>query len=126
MILPMKYLITFLFLIVIASAISQNKEQLTLSDSSLTVFADQYIQLENSSFSPLYLHVFEYDKKGIVKHVNLTEDLKGEVMRIESFKLLEEKGVSTWVAYLKRTDDDRVYVCELEEALKAHEIKLLK
>ena len=122
----MKYLITFLFLIIIASAISQNKEQLTLSDSSLTVFADQYVQLENSSFSPLYLHVFVYDKEGIVKHVNLTEELKGEVMRIESFKLLEEDGVSTWIAYLKKDNDDRVYVCELEEALKADEIKLLK
>ena len=122
----MKYLITFLFLIIIASAISQNKEKLTLSDSSLTIFADQYVQLENSSFSPLYLHVFEYEKEGIVKHVNLTEELKGEVMRIESFKLLEENGVSTWIAYLKKDNDDKVYICELEEALKADEIKLLK
>ena len=122
----MKYLFTFLFLIVIASAISQNKEKLTLSDSSLTIFADQHIQLENSSFSPLYLHVFEYEKEGIFKHVNLTEELKGEVMRIESFKLLEEDGLSTWITYLKRDNDDKVYLCELEEALKADEIKLLK
>jgi hypothetical protein len=122
----MKYLITFLFLIVIASAISQDREKLTLSDSSLTIFANQQIQLENCSFGPLYLHVFEYEKEGIVKHVNLTEESKGEVMRIESFKLLEEDGVSTWIAYLKRDNDDKIYVCELEDALKTKEVKLLK
>ena len=122
----MKYFITFLFLIVISSAKSQHKEKLTLSYSSQTIFADQKVKLGNSSFSPLYLHVFEYEEAGSVKHVNLTDQLKGEVMRIESFELFEEDGISTWLAYLKRDNDNKIYVCEVEEALKADEIKILK
>lgn len=122
----MKHLITATLLVLIASAISQHKEKLTLSDSSLTIFADQHIQLCSSSFSPLYLHVFEYDKDGPIKHVNLTENLKGAKMRIESFKLLEEDGTSVWLATLKIENDDKIYLCEMEDALRTNEIKILK
>jgi len=122
----MKYLITFLFLIVVASSISRNRDKLTLPNSSLTVYTNQEIRLEGSSFSPLYLHVFKYEEVGPMNHVNLTDLQKGFTMRIESFKLMDEDGFSTWLAYLKRDNDDKIYVCELEEALSAKEIKLIK
>ena len=122
----MKIFLTIVFLTCVAFVIRQKQDRLVLPDSSETIFAEQQIQLGQSSFGPLYMHVFEIDKIGPVKHVNLTDQLKNETMSIVSFEYLEDEGTSTWVAYLKRTDDDRVYVCELEEALKAHEIKLLK
>jgi len=122
----MKYLLAIIFLISIAGVIKDKRDKLTLSDSSQTLFSGQKVQLGNSSFSPLYLHVFKYEEKGSLKHVNLTDALKGVVMRIESFELFEEEGISVWLAYLTQHNDDNTYVCEIEAALKTKEIILLK
>jgi hypothetical protein len=126
MILSIKYILITFLLIGIAGAIRQNRDTLLLPDSSQTLITGQKIQVASSSFSPLYLHVFEYDRDGPVKHVNLTDQQKGLVLRIESFELLEEKGDSIWLAFLKQDNDDKIYVCELEDALKTKEVKLLK
>ena len=121
----MKLLITFLFLTSVAFAIRHDEDKLVLPKSSQVIFTNQQIQLQKCSFSPLYLYVFEVVDSGPVKHLNLTDQLQGEVMRIESFELLEDMGIQTWVAYLKRKDDDKLYVCELEEAIISKEIKIL-
>ena len=122
----MKYLLAIIFLISIAFVIKDKRDKLTLSDSSQTLYSGQKIQLANSSFGSIYLHVFKYEEKGPLKHVNLTDELKGVVMRIESFELLEEEGISVWLAFLKQHNDDNTYVCEIEEALKTKEIILQK
>lgn len=121
----MKILITLVILTSVAFAIRQNDEKLILSDSQ-TIVSGQKIQLDKGLFSPIYLHVFEYQDSGSMKHVNLTEEQKGDVMRIESFKLLEEDGLSIWLAMLKKDGDDKTYLCEIEEALNTKEIQLLK
>ena len=121
----MKFLITVMFLASVALAIRQQEDTLVLADSSTTLHAKQQLRLGNCSFSPLYLHVFEFQKDGPVKHVNLTDEMKNSVMKIESFKLLVDKDISTWVAYLKRDDDEKIYVCEIQEALNTREIILL-
>ena len=121
----MKFLITVMFLASVALAIRQQEDTLLLADSSTTLHVKQQLRLGNSSFSPLYLHVFEFQKDGPVKHVNLTDEMKNSVMKIESFKLLVDEDISTWVAYLKRDDDEKIYVCEVQEALRTHEIILL-
>ena len=108
----MKLLITFLFLTSVAYAIRHDEDKLVLPKSSKVIFTNQQIKLQKSSFSPLYLYVFEVVDSGPVKHFNLTDQLQGEVMRIESFELLEDTGTQTWVAFLKRKDDDKLYVCE--------------
>ena len=122
----MKYVLTLIILTVIANAISQDKDKIVLSEESSPIFANQKVQLENSSFSPLYLHVFEYIEDGPVQHINLTEDLKGEIMRINSFKLIEENGQQTWLARLTKENDEKIYLCELKEALDAKEIVLVQ
>ena len=122
----MKYLLTIVILISVAYGIRQKREQVTLSDSSQTFFIEQQIQLANSSFSPLYMHVFEYKESGPVKHLNLTDQLKGTVLNIKSFELLEDQGASTWIAYLKKDKEDKIYVCEIEGAFKTQEIAVLK
>jgi len=121
----MKYFITFVLLTSIAFAIRGKGDKLILSDSK-TLHTGQKIQLANSSNSPLYLHVFVYRDLGLMKHVNLTDEMKGDVMRIESFRLSEEDGLSGRLALLRKDGDDNIYLCEIEAALKTKEIKLLK
>ena len=121
----MKFLIILVILFSVALVIQQNGEKLVLSDSK-TIFSGQKVQLDNGLFSPLYLHVFEYQDLGLLKHVNLTEEQKGDVMRIESFKLLQEDGLPVWLAMLKKDGDDKTYLCEIKEALNTKEIQLLK
>ena len=121
----MKFLITLLFLTVVAYTIRHKQEKLVIPETSQAVFTNQQLQLAQSSFSPLYLHVFELNENGPAKHVNLTDKMKDEVMQIDSFELMEESGISTWVAYLSCDGDDKTYVCELADAFKTKEIKLL-
>ena len=122
----MKHIIVIILLISIACAIRQKREALSLSDSSQTIFTGQQVQLNTSSFSPLYMHVFVYQDLGPMSHVNLTDEQKGDVMRIESFEFLEDNGVSVWLARLKKENDFNTYICEIEDALKTKEIILLK
>ena len=122
----MKYLLMITLILFLSGFKFQERKQLTLSDSSQTLFSGQKIQLTNSSFNPLYMHVFVYEDLGPMKHVNLTEEVKGDVMRIESFRLLKDKGSSVWLAILKKENDANTYICEVEEALKKDEIIIIK
>ena len=121
----MRHLIFLILLFSLSSSFVQKEKKLRLTNSSQTLLAGQKIQLDNSSFDALYLHVFEYQETGLVKHLNLTGEQKGVVMTIESFELLEENGVSIWLAFLKKENDNKTYVCEIEEAITSKEIKLL-
>jgi len=121
----MRYLLIITLILSLSGFKFQEKKQLTLSDSSQTLFSGQKIQLANSSFSPLYMHVFVYEDLGPMKHVNLTDEMQGDVMRIESFKLLKDKRISIWLAILKKENDDKTYIIEVEEALKKNEIRLM-
>ncbi len=121
----MKYLILLFIALSISSSFTQKEKELKLSDSSQILVAGQKIQLEHSSFGTLYFHVFEYQEVGPMNHVNLTDQQNGLVMKIESFKLLKENGVSIWLAILNIENDNKTYVCEIEEAITTGEIKLL-
>ena len=120
----MKFFLLFIFLTSVAYAIRQ-KEELEIPNASQTIYVDQQIRLAQSSFSPLYLHVFEIVADGPAKHLNLTDKLKDEVMRVKSFKLLKDNRTEIWLVYLKRKGDDKIYVCEIEDALLSEEIILL-
>lgn len=120
----MKLFITFILVTSFAYAIRQNEEKLKLTNPSQTIYTNQHVQIKQSSFSPLYLHVFEVVETGPAKHLNLTEKFQNEIMRIESFELIEDKGISFWVAYLKKKNDDKKYVCEIKQALLSNEIIL--
>lgn len=121
----MKTLITLMILITVAFVLKQKQELVVLPGSSTMIHTNQKLILNNGSFSPLYMHVFEQDKSGPVENLNLTDEMKNSVMTIKSFKKFVHQQKSTWFAYLSREEDSKIYVCELEEALKTNEIALI-
>lgn len=121
----MKIIATYIFLLSAALFVRQSGDTLDIPGTSKSISLDQQIQLAQSSFSPLYLHVFEKTKSGPAKHLNLTNQMKDEVMRVTSFKLLKDKGITKWIVYLKRENDKKTYVCEIKEAIISKEIIIL-
>ena len=117
----MKFLITYVFLLGVAIVVRQSGDSLVIPGTSQVISINQEIKLAQSSFSPLYLHVFEKTKSGPAKHLNLTDQMKNEVMHVTSFRLLKDK----WIVYLKRNDDKKTYACEIKEAIISKEIILL-
>ena len=121
----MRFLITLLILTTVAFVLRQKDELVILPASSTTVHTNQQIILEKSSFSPIYMHVFEQDKNGPIEYVNLTEEMRNSKMTIKAFEKKVHNDKTTWMAVLMRNGDKKIYVCELEEALMAKEITLV-
>ena len=96
---------------------------MSVSNQSLSV--GQKIQIHQSSFETFYYYVYEYQEADLLKYVNLTDQYMGDVMYIVSFESSEYKDQTIWSAILKKKNDTRTYACDIEDALKNNEIKLL-